>query len=323
MNKQQTETLMGKYYNGETSLEEEKMLFRHYNEGSPSDATNVDQAQFIYFKIKQEENPEFSFSPKMPPTPLSKMKTNWINPAIMVRVAAMLAVGVCAVWFIFYRQYYANSNRIRTLAGEQITTTLPDGTKVWLNGSSSLRYDYAINPGTRTVYMEGEAYFEVYKNSERPFVIHTGKVTTEVLGTSFNLRYYPHESNVELNVISGKVAFGENEKIEVSSGAFASFHDALERITSTRSNDPNAIAWKTKRLLFEDAVMKEVVRDLERYFNVSIEIETPGLLNCHFTGSFHDPDLEEILRVIGFGLNIDYTVSNKKYFLSGQNCATR
>ena len=322
MSNQDIERLIEKYYNGETSLEEEQALLQYYNEEGKSGVVDVDGTQFIYFNVKRKEEPGSTFSNKLESFTFSEKKRIQINLALFLRIAAVLILGIGIVWFLFRSQYDTSERRITTTSQEQKKITLPDGTLVWLNGMTELKYDDAFDHDKREVYLKGEAYFEVVRNSSKPFVVSTQKVKTEVLGTSFSLRNYPQEKAIELNVITGKVIFGKTKKIEVRNGTqvyFNTFKDSIETLEAS----PNAIAWKTKEVIFEDALMSNVIRDLERYYNTHLEIETPGLLNCHFKGSFKNPQLEDILKVIGYSLNIEYSLKNGTYFLQGQNCVVK
>jgi ferric-dicitrate binding protein FerR (iron transport regulator) len=322
MRNQDIERLIEKYYNGETSLEEEQALDRYYNEEGISSVVDGDRTQFIYFNFKRKEEPGSTFSSKLESFTFLETKRVPINLALFFRIAAVLILGIGIGWFLFRSQYNTSERRITTTSREQKNITLPDGSLVWLNGMTELEYDDAFDHEKREVYLKGEAYFEVVRNSSKPFIVSTQKVKTEVLGTSFSLRSYPQEEAIELNVITGKVIFGKTKKIEVSNGTQVYFNAFKDNIEKLKAN-PNAISWKTKELIFEDALMSNVVQDLERYYNTRLEIETPGFLNCHFKGSFKNPQLEDILKVIAYSLNVKYSLRNGTYFLQGQNCEVK
>ena len=319
MSKQEIEGLLEKYYAGETSLEEEKILFKHYKEENIS-SDNSGQAQFLYFNAKKNEEPLPAFSTKLDSFTFSEKRLRQINLVQILRIAALLTFCVGIAWFLIYRQANPATRKIITHSGEQTNTTLPDGSVVWLNGTSQLEFNETFGQDNREIFLKGEAYFEVIKDPNKPFVIHTGEVTTEVLGTSFNLRSYQPEQDIELNVISGVVRFGSRNKIEVVPGAAASFNSITENI-QTHTANPNATAWKTKQLVFDNDVMRNVLRDIERYFHITFEVKNTDLLNCHFKGSFQDPELEAVLKIIGYSLNVEYSFRNGKYILQGQNCA--
>jgi len=127
---------------------------------------------------------------------------------ILYRVAAVLVVALGLIYF-YSQKSTPNKTEYFTNAHETKAITLPDNSRIWLNESSYFAYNELFNTETRNVTLKGEAYFEVEKNAEKPFVISTYKSLTKVLGTSFNISAYDSLSYVDINVNSGRVAFSE------------------------------------------------------------------------------------------------------------------
>lgn len=315
------EELMEKYYRAETSLEEENLL-QQYALGTAENVPEEIRAQFGYFKIKNEE--ESSFTDNTIDQLLATKKRKKVNNfKVLLRIAASLAVVFSGVvWWLLLHENVLSTRKAVTAFGEQTRITLPDSTVVWLNELSEVRYDNSFNHEKRMVWLQGEAFFEVKHNSQKPFIIQTGIVTTEVTGTSFNLRNYSLEQMVELDVLTGKVQFGATKKIEIHPGTMASFNTVRRRVDIIASR-ANVCAWRTKRLVFDDASIKDVKQDLERYFHINIKTEDPSLLTCHFTGRFDNPEVEDVLNVISYSLNIQYSLQQNKYILSGVGCITK
>jgi ferric-dicitrate binding protein FerR (iron transport regulator) len=202
---------------------------------------------------------------------------------------------------------------------------LPDGSKVWLNGASTIRYARQFETATnREVWLEGEAYFEVYHNPQQPFLVHSTGAVTQVLGTSFNVRGYPEEATVEVGVLSGKVnvaaANEPSENLLLVPGHGAVFNKKNLTLQKMEIADPNLLAWKTHTLIFENAPLRIVVNSLERYFNVNIELINPGLADCRFKGRFTQAKLQEILEVMEVSMSISTQHIGNQYNISGKGC---
>ncbi len=203
--------------------------------------------------------------------------------------------------------------------------TLPDGTIVWLNGNSKLRYPKKFSEDTREVYLEGEAFFDVHKNPRKPFLIHTGQTVTQVLGTSFNVRGYPNDSMVELAVVTGKVAFSFKSQSKMDSVVLQPQYKAVyvkgeDHIQVFASGDENFLAWKTGKLVFTNTPLRTTLQSLQNYYGVSFTTTDSTLLNCQFTGTFTNASLQDILDVFAFGRDISYKKEGNTYVLSGEGC---
>lgn len=319
MNKEQLDDLTSKYYRGETSLEEEAILFAHYN-GSPANAlSDPGKAQFTYFKTKREEEPTAAFDDRVESRWMDAPATKAIHFRLMLRIAAVVTVVLGLGWYFLAEKNASVMHTVSTTTGEQTRIVLPDSTVVWINEMTVLQYNNNFQQQQRNVWLKGEAYFEVHSDTLNPFMVHTGEVSTTVVGTAFNLRGYDNEKTIALDVTHGRVRFGANKKVDVLKGQGARFDLRHHRVETTPSN-PNANAWKTRQLIFEDAALRDVLRDLEHYFHVPFEAEDPALLHCHFKATFQNATVEEILNAIDYSLHGRHAFQHGKYILSGQNC---
>ncbi|AYB33459.1 FecR family protein [Chryseolinea soli] len=319
MNKEQLDDLISKYYRGETSLEEEETLFAHYN-GSPIHTlSDPGQAQFTYFKTKKEEEPSAAFVNPVESLWMDKPATKAIHFRLLFRIAAVVIVALGLGWYFLAEKNARSIHTVRTKAGEQTRIVLPDSTVVWINEMTELQYANNFQQRQRNVWLKGEAYFEVHSDTSRPFIVHTGKVSTTVVGTAFNLRSYDNEKIIALDVTHGRAHFGATQKVDVQQGQGARF-DLRRYQVETMASNPNANAWKTRQLVFEDTAMQDVLRDLEHYFHAPFEAEDPVLLHCHFKATFQNATAEEVLDVIDYSLHIRHSFQDGKYILSGQNC---
>lgn len=202
---------------------------------------------------------------------------------------------------------------------------LADGTRVWLNQQSKLRYPEQFISDTREIFLEGEAFFEVQHDPQKPFLIHTQGSVTKVLGTSFHVRSYTQEPSVEVNLVSGKVSFDLNnttlhKQVTLQPGQKAVLEKATQTITVTNTQDANFLAWKTGKLIFQDTPLGEALPAIEAYYKADFSVADSLLLNCRFTGSFTKATLDEVLQVFAFGSDISYQKKGNSYVLSGKGC---
>ncbi|SIN71641.1 FecR family protein [Chitinophaga niabensis] len=163
-------------------------------------------------------------------------------------------------------------NTLTTPKGGQFQITLADGTKIWLNAASSLRYPTAFAGGTRKVEVTGEAYFEVAKNAAMPFIVQINAQTAvEVLGTSFNINAYTNEASIKTTLIEGAVRLTVNEQSRtLSPGQQAQVNSQGEIRLVEKADLDEALAWKHEIFYFRNADLQAVMRQLERWYDVEI-----------------------------------------------------
>ena len=239
--------------------------------------------------------------------------------------AVLIIVGIS---YIYQNQSSESSEMVMQAVAstshiEQKELLLPDGTKVWMNRNSELLYPENFMGDTRTVYLKGEAFFDVAHNKEQPFTIHAGTSKTTVIGTSFNLRAYGKEDDIRLTVVSGKVAFAladNREQVLVTPGNMATLHEDAKAISLGENNDLNFSSWKTNKLLFDDNKVDEMILALERHFDVSISVSNDGLKKCRFTGDFEETELNNILQIVTRAIGSTYEYKDGSYTISGPGC---
>jgi ferric-dicitrate binding protein FerR (iron transport regulator) len=241
------------------------------------------------------------------------------------RMAAVLLVGLLlgAGWYAYRMSRRPELTWVeRHTPGEQRQRLqLADGSVVWLNANSTLRYPQAFTDSVREVHLAGEAFFEVARDPAKPFLIHTGPTTTRVLGTSFSVRGYAGE--VAVTVVTGKVALTNRSDalaVTLTPGERGVVRRNANRVEKSPNRDPNFLAWKTRTLTFRNTPLREVLPTLERYFGVTFRTDEPTLLDCRFTGSFREPTLAEVLQVFAYGRDIAYRQAGRVYRLSGKGC---
>lgn len=241
----------------------------------------------------------------------------------LIRVAAsllLLLLGAATVWYISIHQQPEEKKQTASLVvkqakkGEKLTLQLPDGTKVKLNANSMLIYPAEFDQKGRDVILEGEAFFDVAKDSDRPFVITSGDVQTIVLGTSFNVRAYKEEPGVAVAVVTGKVGVKGEGAAEVflSPNQVSYYHKEDSMITTTRQDVSDMIAWRQNILIFDDDSEEEVWRKLENWYGVNIIVRNKNSIEGKYSGRYHNESLKRVLDGISYAAEFEYEILENK-----------
>lgn len=257
-------------------------------------------------------------------------------------IAAMATVSV-VLWRMYCPPETPKQNIISTKNGSRSKIQLPDGTHVWLNAGSQLTYNDSFGKDLREITLMGEAFFDVAKDAEHPFVIHANDINIKVLGTSFNVRAYPDDKRTEAALIQGliEVSFNgrpsdrmylkPNEKISVMNGEIqrmdlnekatvVSTHPlsrsaeepliSFSKIGQASPSDTTILetAWIRNKLIFRNKSFDELAKDMERWYNVSFEYKDSALMQKHFTGSFYHETVAEALDILRLSYPFHYTM---------------
>ncbi|GGB02485.1 FecR family protein [Puia dinghuensis] len=207
-------------------------------------------------------------------------------------------------------------NTLTTQKGNQYHLTLPDGTKVWLNAVSSITYPTAFAGKERRVTISGEAYFEVMKNQQKPFIVQEGDMNVEVLGTSFDVNGYGDEAALKTTLVDGKV--------RVEKGAAASMLEPGEQAVIANSNagisiDHNpdieaVLAWKNGSFAFKDASIAAIMQQVQRWYDVDVIYEAN--ITKHFVADIpRNVPLSQLLQLLEATDQVHFRVEGKKVFV--------
>ncbi|HZY82823.1 MAG TPA: FecR domain-containing protein [Cyclobacteriaceae bacterium] len=305
MNSDEFDKLLDLYLKGRLSAtqkaELEKLLDEYQKPEGPKMDFTQDDATRLWKRIEEKTRPADSQRPSRWP---------WMPMA-----AALLLATFAAVLVVFWN---AGSNT--QLSNK---TILPDGSIVWLREGAALT-SYPFSGNSRDVSLTGEALFEVAHDPGRPFVIHCGKYTASVVGTSFNIK--ASDSVVELTVLTGKVKLASTtsaESVMVSSRQHVIFSETkgLERKPDAKTEEIEHVLADTQyNMHFEDTRMSEIVKRVEGKFDVTVEVQSDQLLNCMISADFTDQSLPVTLTMISEALGVDYEISGSTVTLRGAGC---
>lgn len=216
-----------------------------------------------------------------------------------------------------------NYNTINTPAGCKYKVTLPDGTMVWLNSESSLKFPIVFNGNERRVYLTGEAYFEVAKNKHKPFKAFFNNTVVRVLGTHFNVSAYHNEEAVKITLLEGsvKVSNGKQSKMIVP-GQQASIKQAViadvppAKISIAATDVNESVAWKNNLFLFDSEDAESVMREIARWYNVEIEYRD-GVPQTHFSGSIsRNNNISQILNMLELTGGVHFSIDGRKVIVT-------
>ena len=288
-------------------IKEDWVLSEQY---SPDIEVDIDKEfSLLQQRIDKEENTN---TVKVKIVPVKKRARWWPYAA-----AAALVLLTATRWMIRLNQPTEPTLLVTTTSNEIQEVQLLDGTKVLLNKNSELHYPATFATTDRRVQLKGEAFFDVQRNVDKPFIITTKNAEVEVLGTSFNVRALAEEKLTEVVVKTGSVRL--SDLIEPTSVVLNANEKAVIRygvIRKRPEKDMNELAWKSRVLFYKNTPIPEVVESLERFFKVSIKT-TATSKNCLFTGRFKEPDLETIITAISTEFNIRVKRDNTAYQLEG------
>jgi ferric-dicitrate binding protein FerR (iron transport regulator) len=207
---------------------------------------------------------------------------------------------------------------VKTPAGMQTDFLLPDGSHVWLNSGSVFKYPVSFASDFRQVELTGEAFFDVVKDASSPFLVQAGKMNIEVKGTRFDVINYPDETLTELILESGSVKlfsgkYSDHQSIaNIRPGQSASLDNTNNKLTIGKVDIDKYTAWKEGKLIFKDDRMDEVVRKLNRWFNVDIILKSPELNEYVYTATYRDETLNQILELLTISAPIRYFISERE-----------
>ncbi len=204
--------------------------------------------------------------------------------------------------------------------GQISQCVLADGTQVWLNAGSTLKYDPSLKGNFREVSLDGEAYFKVSRNKHKPFVVTTAHAQIKVLGTVFNLKSYKGENKVVTTLEEGSVEFsliGNTAKpVKLNPGEQVVFNISDKKITLGKVETYLHTAWKDGKFVFKDADLKTIINELEKLYDVRIHLQNDSLLNVRFRGMFeYEQNIFSALETLERTTIIKYRINGRDIWL--------
>jgi transmembrane sensor len=327
----------------ETNRRDFEFLNIYWNNNDTEFADNVLAFQKIKTKTKNQE-----------PTPAIKLTSKKTSLYIWRAAAAIILLAGCSV--LLYskiikpadqslantKNYWQNKN---TSIREKSTVVLTDGTRVTLNSQSSLKYPVNFLGKTREVYLSGEAFFDVHKDHDHPFIIHTKKMNIRVLGTSFNVRSYPNDPQSETTLIRGaievtlddrpsdRIILKPSEKLIVKNGQYKAFHKNTIKLnpaegnagtqyvltTLTHLNESDSMvtetSWTQNKFVFRDENFTSLASRMERWYGVDIKFKNDTFKDYRFSGIFEKETINQALDALRMTENFSYKIKDSTIYI--------
>ncbi len=269
----------------------------------------------------------------------------WLQIAAIV-IISLLAGGLGSYFLTQKQEPIIKSEMVEYVAplGSRSFVKMPDGSKIWLNSGTTIQYKNSFGVNNRDIKLSGEAFFEVAKNKDLPFIVNTGDINVTALGTKFNVKAYKEEKTIETTLLEGSVklespAVKFKEAVVLRTNEKAVFTKEEQRIETIKNNDnfhkdENAatenkvamqiiksvdtspiVSWKEKRWIISNEKLGALSVKLERRYDVNFIFDSEILKEYSFGGTLEDETLEQILKAISFAAPIKYIIDSKTVYI--------
>jgi len=280
-----------------------KLLSGQFNNLPEEEGTDDKNLDPILYKIHYDIN-----------TRLSARKTPKLPVILRWALSMAGAILLPLVIFMGIKNHQEASMRketwveIKAPAWTRAQFSLPDGTTGWLNSNSSIKYSGNFSDDRR-VSLTGEAFFDVYTDQKRPFIVHTPEINVQVLGTRFNIASWENEQTVEVVLEEGILIFNDNEmkkSFTMKPNDLVVYNKIRKDFSAEVVQPQKYISWKEGRLVFRNDALDVIARRLERWYNVEIELKMDSPEGIRWRATFVDDNLEEVLMLLKRSLHVDY-----------------
>ena len=239
----------------------------------------------------------------------------WTRVAALFLLPLLTAAGM---YFYMSRNRSSSAPLIISVErGQKANIILPDGSKAWLNSQSKLTYSADYNVNKRELQLDGEAYFEVAHNPQKPFIVKSSDICVEALGTAFGVKAYDEDNLISSILMRGKVRVTtpDGESILVPNERVMYDKAAHKRTQSKVRNATDFTGWIHNELRFENESLEEIAKNIQRIYNVEIVFATENIKNQRYTGTVNNNSLESVLNIITLTSPLSFQIKNQKVTL--------
>ncbi|SMD35135.1 FecR family protein [Reichenbachiella faecimaris] len=289
---------------GEEKILEE--IEEDWNYLDAKEATDETRLESIFSQIKEETKEERS----------QNARNGYFSK---IAAAVALLVTFAGLTYLIFPELQTLNQPHRIVksnpSGQKSTHFLPDGSKVFLNAESSISYSADFEGSLREIELKGEAYFEVAKNPQKPFVVKSKQFSTTALGTAFNVRAYGAESKLDIALTEGKIKVDSETlgaEYYLKPGEQLSYSSLSKKIEKIPFDKDEITGWKDGLIKFSDANYEEVKNRLGRWFGVNIHSNKQPAEDWRYTGVFENQSLEMILEGMKLTKNFEYKMERKR-----------
>ncbi|MFY0652440.1 MAG: FecR family protein [Cyclobacteriaceae bacterium] len=240
------------------------------------------------------------------------------------KVAAVVAVLLASAVVLYTKRESESTTVLSPIAikyldkttpkGARVTFKLSDGSTVNLNANSKLIYPESFDEDNREVYLEGEAFFDVAENVEKPFIVTTGDIQTKVLGTTFNIKALTSSENIEVALVTGSISLSNlksSESLLLKPDEMGTYNGSSQPIIKSLYDRERVLGWKEQLLTFSNTDFSEVIESLENWYGVSFVIKSKKKFTKGFTGKYKNKSLETVMKGLSFSYEFNFRISDK------------
>lgn len=290
--------LLYRFFEGEASIEEMGAV-KEWAESSEEHNKQLHRERKLFNAMILVGNPKWTA------INATRGRSYFIREFLKIASVVIIAVSITAGIFSITSDRNSDINMamqtITVPAGQRVNIELPDGSNVWLNAGTKMQYPVSFMKDKREITLDGEAYFDVAHNERCPFVVHTHAMDIEVLGTKFNVEAYAKQQNFEASLLQGKIKIKSPLDDKISQILLPNYKSTLKngKLVTSKIEDYNEYRWKEGLYCFKNKSFIEIIKKLERYYNLKIVVNKPNITKIELTGKFRISDgLDYALRVL-------------------------
>jgi len=300
------QALLYRFFEGSTSIEEEVKVKEWLEES--------EQNKHMFFKERRLFDAVILLGETEKKQLLEKKRKRtlyFLREAVKIAAVSIIVLMINNI-YVNNQKEYPEEEQYQTIivpAGQRINLRLPDGTDVWLNARTKIRYPLSFNKDKREVFLDGEAYFDVSEDKRKPFVVQTSKYQLEVLGTAFNVEDYADKDDFETMLFNGSVKIISNDTIPKTVTLKPAYKAYLkdDRLAVAYVDDYSVYRWREGLICFKDESFITIMSDFEKYYGLTIQIDNEHIKKQHYSGKFRQTDgIDYALRVLQKDIRFTY-----------------
>lgn len=314
MDTKKQKELLDMYFDGRASRNNMKKLAQELNtpgfgktfmeeQWDNAEATmNAFVRERIFENIKEDIKPRRSYHFK-----------KWLQAAAIIIAVVSTSLSV----YLYYNEKMPADMTFKVEKGQKASMTLSDGTRVWLNSGTTVTYGKKFNDEERVVSLDGEAYFEVAHNAEAPFVVDCNGLYVRALGTSFNIKSYHDDQNIQTSLINGKVEISDkSKKLILTPNQSLSYNRYSHKMIKSDEDDCGQFAeWRNNQLYFDSQSFSDIVLTLERNYNVKFVFKSESLKKYRYTGTVGNTSIDSMLQLFSMTSPLVYHINGNTIYL--------
>lgn len=310
--------ILHRYIAGEATQEEKEDIARWLDADKKNMKEFLAQRKLYDISIWQQE-----------PAPAAKGDSPLANKRRTLRsiviefskIAAIFIIAFSVLYSFFINKEDVDPVSMQTIfvpAGQRAELTLTDGTKVWLNAKTTFTFPNKFTANNRHVILDGEGYFDVTKNPDKPFIVNTAHYDIKVLGTEFNVTAYSVSSVFETSLLKGAVeVFSPAKNVKVSLQPHMRTYEENGILKKDTIKHKNYFLWKEGLICFYDEPVDKMIEKLQLYYDVKIDVQNKSLLKNRYSGKFRTKDgVEHVLKVLQLNNKFSYEKDNDRNLIT-------